>query len=150
MDAKDFMTTNVITCKEDCSVKEAAQVMLDNSFSVLPVVDSSENLVGILTESDFVGKELEVPHALASIKQLFGQSFNVGDIELIYNKAKGKKVSEVMSKNLITANPETSLDRIVNMIISKNLKRVPIVNEQKIVGIITRKNLIRAFVKNDI
>jgi CBS domain-containing protein len=121
--------------------------MLANGFSVVPIVDSRQHLVGIVTESDFVGKELKIPHALASIKRLFGQDFYIQDIEPIYQKAKSKKLSEVMSKNLVVVKPEDTLTDVVNIMIEKKLKRLPVVKDDKLVGIITRKDLIRAFAK---
>lgn len=145
MKAKDFMTTNVITCTEDQSVADAAKLMVEKEFSVMPILNSEGKLVGIVTESDFVGKEVKVPHALASIKQLFGQNFYFNDVETLYAEAKNKKLSSVMSKNLKTIKPETSLSKVVNYMISKNIKRLPVVDGEKLVGIITRKNILKAF-----
>lgn len=145
MKAKDFMTTNVITCTEDQSVADAAKLMVEKKFSVMPILNSEGKLVGIVTESDFVGKEVKVPHALASIKQLFGQNFYFNDVETLYAEAKNKKLSSVMSKNLKTVKPETSLSEVVNYMISKNIKRLPVVDGEKLVGIITRKNILKAF-----
>lgn len=145
MKAKDFMTTNVITCTEDQSVADAAKLMVDNEFSVMPILSTDGKLVGIVTESDFVGKEVSIPHALASIKQLFGQNFYFADVETLYKEAKGKKLSDVMSKNLKTVKPDTSLSDVVNYMISKNVKRLPVVEDEKLIGIITRKNILKAF-----
>lgn len=147
MEAKDFMTKSVITCNQNQTVEEAAKLMTEKLFSVMPVVDDQDNLVGILTQSDFVGKEVDVPHALASIKRLFGHQYYMQDIEPIYANAKQKKLSEVMTKDPITAKPETSLSAIVDMMATKKLKRVPVVENNKVVGMITRKDLIKAFVK---
>jgi CBS domain-containing protein len=146
MNAKDFMTTNVITCSQDKTVKEAAEIMLEHSFSTLPIVDETGVLVGIITESDFVSKEAKIPHALASIKQLFGQDYYFKDIESIYLETRDKKISNVMSKKLITVDTDTNLTSIVNLMMSKHLKRLPVLDNGKLVGIITRKDLMRAYV----
>ena len=111
----------------------------------MPIVNDDHLLVGIVTESDFVGKEVKVPHALASIKQLFGQKFYFGDIEKIYHDAKNKKLKDVMTKTVHTIAPDTSLDTIISMMMAKKLKRLPVIQDDKLVGIITRKNLIQAF-----
>jgi CBS domain-containing protein len=145
MKASEFMTDQVITCHQNDDVAKAAQIMAEKGFSIMPVVDDEEHLVGVVTQSDFVGKEVEIPHALASIKQLFGQVFYFSDIEPIYEQAKKKKLHEVMSKVPTVVSPDTSLTEIVNMMISKKLKRLPVLENNKIVGIITRKNLIKAF-----
>lgn len=147
MKVKDFMTSNVVSCTTDQTVEEAAKLMMNNGFSVVPVVENDQ-LVGILTESDFVGKEYDVPHALASIKQLFGQVFYFKDVEKIYSDAKSKKLSEIMTKNPTTVSSEHGLTDVVNTMISKGFKRLPVVDDNKLVGIITRKDLLKAFVEN--
>jgi CBS domain-containing protein len=145
MKAKDFMTKNVITANSNLTIGDAAILMAQNGFSVLPVVDANFEIVGIITESDFVGKEKNIPHALASIKQLFGQIFYFREIEEIYEQSKGKKLSEVMSTKVFTIPAEASLTEIVNFMISKGLKRLPVVEGKKLVGIITRKDMLKAF-----
>ena len=147
MKANDFMTKNVVSCHEDSTIEEAATLMAENGFSVLPIVDSEDILVGIISESDFVGKEIEIPHAMASVKQLFGQSFYFRDVELIYAQSKKKKVSEIMSKTPRTITPETSLTSIINVMIAKGMKRLPVVENGKLAGIVTRKDILRAFNK---
>ena len=72
MKANDFMTKSVISCKQTQTVEEAASLMSDKGFSVMPVVDDAGKLVGILTESDFVGKDANVPRAMVSMKRLLG------------------------------------------------------------------------------
>jgi len=145
---QDFMTRDVVTCSSEQSVEEAAKVMSQNRFSAIPVIDADNNLVGIITESDFVGRKLEVPHALASIKQLFGQAFYFQDVEKIYSDTKKKKLSSVMTSRVHSITPEASLNDIVNFMISKGLKRIPVTVDRKIVGIITRKDLLKAFMNS--
>jgi len=143
--AREFMTTKLVTCSPSQIVADAAELMAKNDFSIMPVVDSNGILQGIITESDFIGKEVEIPHALVSMNQLFGHSFHLEDVEPIYAEAKSKKLSEVMTKNPITVNPDTTLTSIIELMIAKNLKRLPVVENKKLVGIITRQDLIRAF-----
>jgi len=145
MIAQDFMTKNVISCKQTQTVEEAAALMSDKGFSVMPVVDDEGLLVGILTESDFVSKEVKIPHALASLKRLLGVTHYEGDIEAIYASAKKRKLEEVMTKNPKTISPDTSLNSIVSFMEDKKLKRLPVVENQKLVGMITRKDLLHAF-----
>lgn len=148
MEAKDFMSTKLISCKEQNTVEDAAKLMTENGLSIIPIVDENQKLLGIVTESDFIGKEANIPHALASIKQLFGNIFYFDKIEPIYNKAKKYPLSQVMTKNPTTVTPNTSLTNIVNLMISHNLKRLPVIDQDKLVGIITRKDLIKAFLKS--
>ncbi|MCR9203888.1 MAG: CBS domain-containing protein [Halobacteriovoraceae bacterium] len=147
MKASEFMTKNVITCNQNQTVEEAATIMAENGFSVIPVVNDAGELVGIITESDFVSKTKSVPHAMASLKVLFGKSYNSQDVEEIYKEAKSKKLSEVMTKNPKTVDSDETLDEVVSFMGEKDIKRVPVVDGGKVVGIITRKNLISAFTK---
>tara|TARA_R110002072_G_scaffold276051_1_gene437343 strand:+ start:73790 stop:74236 length:447 start_codon:yes stop_codon:yes gene_type:complete len=145
MNAKDIMTSNPITLNQNKLVKDAADVMTDKGISVLPIIDDNDNLVGIITESDFVGKAVEVPHALVSIKQIFKENFNNASVEAICSKARNKVLKDVMSTNLKTVNENSSLDEIINLMITKNVKRIPVVNGDKITGIITRKDIVKAY-----
>lgn len=145
MKVSDFMTKNVVSMTPDKTVEEAAALMLEKKFSVLPIVDSNNNLVGIITESDFVGKEAHIPHALASIKRLLGQLFYFDDIETIFANAKKMPLVKVMSKRPKTVTPEHTLTEVVDMMIRHHLKRIPVVENDQLIGIITRKDILKAF-----
>jgi CBS domain-containing protein len=143
--ASDFMTKNVTTCNIGQTVEDAATLMAKKGFSVVPIVNDADELVGLITESDFISKIQSVPHALVSLRQLFGQSFHASDVEQIYKESKAKKLGDVMTKNPKTVSPDTSLDEVVTFMSDKNLKRLPVVDQGKVVGIITRTDVIRAF-----
>lgn len=146
MQVSEFMTTDVISCNEDSTVEEVAKHMCEKGFSVMPVVNAGGEIVGILTESDFVGRDADIPHALASIKMLFGQNFYFSDIENIYKESKTKKLSEVMSTNVKTVRPDQTLSDVVSLMSHSGLKRIPVVDEsKKLVGMVTRKDLLRAY-----
>ncbi len=145
MKASDFMTKNVKTCTPDQTVQDAASLMLDNDFSVIPVVDADGILQGIITESDFISREVEIPHAMVSLKHLFGQNFNSTDVEEIYKKSKDITLDKVMTKDVKVASPDDTLNDVVSKMSGKNLKRLPIVDNGKLVGIVTRKNILKAF-----
>jgi CBS domain-containing protein len=142
---KDFMTTNVMTCTPENTVGDAAKMMVQNGFSVIPVIDEKNEVLGIVTESDFVGKEIEIPHALASIKQLFGQNFFFKDVEKVYENSKGLKLAKVMSSMPVSISPETPLSEVIQLMLSKNKKKLPVTEGRTLAGIVTRKDLIKAF-----
>lgn len=142
---KEFMTAEVISCTPDDTVETAARIMVSKGFSVVPVTDENDELLGIVTESDFVGKEIEIPHALASIKQMFGQNFFFKDIEQVYLDAKNKTLATIMSPSPKSIHPDSSLSEVVQLMLTKNYKKLPVVDGRKLVGIVTRKDLIKAF-----
>ena len=146
MIVNEIMTRDVITGEENQTVEQAAKIMASKNISSLPVTNNQKELVGILTESDFVGKEKKIPHALASIKQLFGQLFYFEDVEEIYKKAKKRKLSEVMTKSPTTVTPTSTLTDVVNIMISKGFKRLPVIENKKLVGIVARRDILKAFV----
>lgn len=143
--AKDFMTKDVITCKTTDKVQEAARIMTESRISIIPVVNENECLVGVITISDFIGREIQIPHALVSIKNLLGQNFYRIDIEEIFKKAQHFTLDQVMSTKLATVHPDSSLNSVVNTMIEKGHKRLPVVQDGKLVGIITRKDIAKAF-----
>ncbi|MCO4794813.1 MAG: CBS domain-containing protein [Bacteriovoracaceae bacterium] len=145
MKVKEFMTKDVLTCSPEQTVQDAANLMTTNGFSVIPIADEEKKLLGILTESDFVGKEVDIPHALVSLKKLFGTLYHLRDIEDVYQNAKKVKLEKVMTKKVFTVTPETTLSEVVDIMVSKHLKRLPVVVDGHLQGIITRKDLLRAF-----
>ena len=147
MNVSEIMTKDVVTGSAQDTVDSAAALMLDKNISSLPVVDSEQKLIGIITESDFVGKEVQIPHALASLRCLFGKLSRVSDVEQIYQEAKAMPLEKVMTKSPTTVSPEDSITKVVDIMSSKGFKRLPVVDAGKVVGIITRKDLIKAFRK---
>ena len=147
MIASDFMTKNVITCNENQTVEDAATLMAEKGISVVPIVDDSGTLTGIITESDFITKIESVPHAMVNLRSLFGKNFNSGDVEQVYRESKAKKLSDVMTKSPKTMDPDATLDEVVKFMGENDIKRIPVVDGGKVVGIITRTNVIKAFNK---
>lgn len=149
MKAEDFMTKNIVTCTIDQTVAEAAQAMVKGRFSVIPVVDHDGKLAGIVTESSFIGKDAEVPRATVRLKEIFGELIFDGNVEAIFKAAQQKKLSEVMTVNPPTVTPDTSLNAIVTKMAHQNIKKLPVTDGGKIVGMITRKDIIKAFTMID-
>lgn len=145
MIVKDFMTTEVTTCDGEHTVQDAANLMSEKGFSILPIVDEENHLLGIVTESDFVGKEIEIPHAMASLKMLFGKVYHMEDIENVYKSAKDTKLKNIMSSKVKTISKESSLSSVIDTMVNNHLKRLPVVEGGKLIGIITRKDLLRSF-----
>ena len=147
MKVKDFMSTKLITCKKEDSLQEAAKHIMDNSLSILPVVCKENILEGLITTSDFLGKDADIPRAMVSIRKLLGQIHYDQNVEDLYENASQYKLEKVMSTRITSVEPETSLNEAVNIMIRRGHKRVPVVKDGKLVGIITRKDLVKAFYK---
>lgn len=145
MNVSEFMTKEVISLTEDRTVEEAARLMMDKNIGALPIVDSQKKLVGIITESDFIGRDADIPHALASLKRVLGQVFYSGNIETLFNESRSKTLRAVMTELPKTISPENTLSDAVNMMTRHELKRIPVVQKGILVGIITRHDIVKAF-----
>jgi CBS domain-containing protein len=142
MHASEVMTTGVITVAPDTPVIQAVQLMLQHKISGLPVVDAQGSLVGIVSEGDLL-RRVETGTQRRRPRWL---EFLIGPGRLAdeYVQASGRRVSEVMTGDVRTASEDTPLESIVELMERHRIKRVPVVREKALVGIVTRANLLRA------
>jgi CBS domain-containing protein len=142
MKAADIMTTKVVTVAADATAQEAAAQMLRHRVSALPVVDQSGKLIGIVSEGDLMRRgELGTERERSWWLELLTSNRTLATD---YAKAHGRKVSEVMSRKLIVAKPDTPISDIALLLEQHAIKRVPIVDNGKLVGIVARANLVQA------
>ena len=144
MKATDVMTTRIISVEPDTTVLEAARQMLQHHISGLPVIDKAGTLVGILSEGDFLRRgetHTERKHT-RWVEFLIGP----GKMAAEYTHSHGKKVAEVMTDQVHTVDEDTSLEDVVEMMERHRIKRVPVIRGTRVVGIITRSNLLHAMV----
>jgi CBS domain-containing protein len=142
MRAANLMTTNVVTVDADATTQEAAAVMLRHRISALPVVDRAGKLVGIVSEGDLMRRaELGTERERSWWLELLTAN---RDLAADYVKAHGRKVSEVMTRKLITATSDTPINAIALMLERHGIKRVPILDHGTLVGIVARANLLQA------
>jgi CBS domain-containing protein len=138
------MTARVISIGVDAPVMQAVQLMLQNRISGLPVVGRKGELVGMVTEGDFIRRG-EIGTQRRRSRWL---EFLIGPGRLAdeYVHARGRKVAEVMTPEPITATEETPLDEVVRLMERHRIKRVPVVRAGVIVGIVSRANIMHALV----
>jgi CBS domain-containing protein len=141
MKARDVMVSPVITVRPASSVKEVAKTFLKHQISAVPVVDDQGKLVGIVSEGDLLHRaetstERRHPWWLLGL---------IGDYALAseYIKAHSRKVADVMTTRVITAAPDAPLHEIAALLEKNSIKRVPIVENGQLVGIVSRANLIQ-------
>ena len=142
MQVREVMTSNVISIGVNDTVLKAARMMLQNRISGLPVVDSAGNLVGIVTEGDFLRRG-ELGTQRRRPKWL---EFIVGPGKLAdeYVHAAGRKVEEIMTIDPYTVEENDSLERVVEMMVRRRVKRLPVLRAGRMVGIVSRANLLHA------
>ena len=142
MKAADVMVTNVITVGADAHVQDVARILLNARISGVPVVSSNGELIGIVSEGDLMrraeagtGRRRPWWLVLLTGKEVLAAEFI---------KEHSRKVSDVMSREVITAAPGTPLSEIANLLEKNAIKRVPIIDKSKLVGIVSRANLLQA------
>jgi CBS domain-containing protein len=142
MQAKDVMTKSVVSIDPGATVMQAVRLMLQKRISGLPVVDANGNLVGIVTEGDFLRRaetktERKRPRWLEFI-------MGPGRLADEYVHTHGRKIEEVMTPDPQTVSENAPLDEIVHTMEKRGIKRVPVVRGKRLVGIVSRANLLHA------
>ncbi len=150
MRAMDVMTTNVITVSPDTSVQEVATLLSERGISGVPVVDAENRLVGIVSEGDLLHR-VETgtdrrPDRRSGRRRSWWLDTVGSDEELArdYVKSHGRTAKDVMTSEVISVSETTELADIANLLETKRIKRVPVVRDGRLVGIVSRANLVRA------
>jgi CBS domain-containing protein len=145
MQARDIMTTPVVTIATSASVADAADLMLTRNIRCLPVVGDDGSLAGIISEGDFLRRG-ELGTRRARPRWL---EFLVGPGKLAdeYVRSSGRRVAEVMTASVVSAAPSASLAEVVELMATHDIKNVPIVDADKIVGIVSRSDLMRILLR---
>lgn len=114
----NIMTSPVITAKKDMVLTEVIKLLLQHRISGVPVVDDDNNLIGIISEHDIIN---------------FALSGN----------AASTKVKEAMTREVVSFPPETDIETLVNCYASRRFRRVPITKDEKVIGIVSRREILR-------
>ncbi|BCH00746.1 CBS domain-containing protein [Mesorhizobium loti] len=145
MQVRDIMTTPVVTITASASVAEAANLMLTRNIRCLPVLGDDGSLAGVISEGDFLRRsELGIRRARPRWLE-----FLVGPGKLAdeYVRSSSRRVAEVMSTSVVSAAPGASLAEIVDLMATHDIKNVPILDAGKIVGIVSRSDLMRVLLR---
>jgi CBS domain-containing protein len=146
MRAMDVMTANVITVGPDTSVQDLARLLSERGISGVPVVNSEERLVGIVSEGDLLHRaETGTDPRPASRRSWWLNTIaKKDDLARDYVKSYGRKVKDIMTTDVVSVTDTTQLADVAVLLETKRIKRVPVVHDGKIIGIVSRANLVRA------
>lgn len=147
MKVSEIMSSPVTTVKTDCTLEEAAHVMLDNNIGGLPIVDDNGKLVGIITESDFSAKEHTIPFSRVYAPKLFGEWMTKEGVEKAYEAARNITVDKVMSSPVVHIGKDDNVADVVRAMLEKRVHRVLVTEDDIPVGIISRRDLLKLVVK---
>jgi CBS domain-containing protein len=141
MKVKNFMTREVVTVAPEASILDAARLMLDHKISGLPVVNNGGRVVGIVSEHDLLRDNVQTtrPHWL----RMMIERVNLADES---GRLHERKVCEVMTPDPVTIAETASLEEAGRLIEENDIKRLPVVHDNKLVGIIARADMVRAMI----
>jgi CBS domain-containing protein len=146
MRAVDVMTTEVITIDPDASVHALAALLSERGISGVPVVDAANRVVGIVSEGDLLHRVETGTQQRTTRRSSWWLEGIASDRELArdYVKSHGRTVKDVMTREVVSVSDTTALAVIAMLLETKRIKRVPVVRDGKLVGIVSRANLVRA------
>ncbi len=144
--AADMMTTPVITVRPDTAVKDIAALMAAHHISGLPVVTAEGELVGIVTEADLLHKEVDPSRQ--DVRH-FGGLPAFGQAAAANRKATGRVARDMMTSPVATVEERTSLHEAAGLMVRSRINRLPVLRAGRVVGIISRADVVRALVRPD-
>lgn len=143
MNASDIMTDKVVTAHPDDTVLSIVDKMLDHRISAVPVIDEEGRVVGIVSEGDLLSR----PETSTARRPSWWLSLFAAPDEQAraFLKSHGTRASDIMTRKVVTATEDESAADIARKLEQHHVKRVPIVRDGKLVGIVSRANLLRSF-----
>lgn len=142
--ARDMMTKDVVTATPDMEITQAARLLLEHHFNGLPVVDDKGKLIGIICQNDLIVQQKKFP--LPSLFTFFDGLIpltSYRSLEKEVDKIAASKVSQAMTPDPITIDPETSLEDIATLMVNNNVHTLPVVEGTRLVGIIGKEDVLR-------
>jgi CBS domain-containing protein len=148
MKAKDVMTTAVVAVRPETVVSEIARMMLQRRISAVPVVDDADHLLGIVSESDLMrradGGTARHPSWWLSLVS------SPEERAIAYIKSHGKRASDVMTSAVVAVPEEASLEEVAELLERHRIKRVPVLRGERLVGIVSRADLLHGLVARQV
>lgn len=141
--AKDIMTTPVITVAPETGISEVARTLLEKRINGVPVVDADGRLVGIVCQSDLIAQQKAFP--LPSVFNLLDSFIPLrsGKVEREVQKMAATTAADAMTPDPVTVHPETGVEDVATLMVNRNFHTLPVVDEEKLVGIIGKEDLLR-------
>lgn len=145
MIAREIMNKDVILLQEDTTIEEVAEILTKNKISGAPVVNKEGKMVGLVTEGDLLQRETN-PRAPGYLN-ILGAFIYINGLERFredLKKIAATKTSEIMTTNVISVDSGTKVEKVAALLMEHNIKRVPVIEGDRIIGIISRADIIRA------
>ena len=145
MNARDVMSKPVVTVRPDTLTREIARLLLDKGISAVPVVDDNGTPIGMVSEGDLIHpKRVEREARLQSWLEVFAEGEPLAPELLAWLQSQNNSARAVMSAPAITVCEDTELREIARVFVTHRIKRVPVVRDGRVTGIVARGDLLRA------
>jgi CBS domain-containing protein len=145
MKARDVMSKPVISVHPDTPLREVARLLLDKKISAVPVVDNNGTLIGMVSEGDLIRPDRAAREAWRqSWLEIFAEGEPLAPELLAWLQSQNHNARAVMSAPAVTVTEDTELGEIARVLITHRIKRVPVVRDGRVTGIVARDDLLRA------
>lgn len=145
--ARDIMTTDVVTVRTDTEITEAARLMLSKKINGLPVIDDAGGLVGIICQSDLIAQQKKLPlPSFFTMLDGFITLTSQREIERELEKMSAVVVGEAMTRKVVTVGPEESVWDVATIMVEKNYHTLPVVENGRLVGVIGKEDVLKTII----
>ncbi|MBN1321565.1 MAG: CBS domain-containing protein [Thermoleophilia bacterium] len=151
MRVKDIMQADVVTTGPDTTVEELADLLAERKISGVPVVDDQSRVVGMVSEADVIMQDadLHFPHYVQLLESIIYLE-SIKKFEERYRKAFGTRVADIMSKEVVAISPEASVREAATLMADRKVNRLPVTEQRRLVGIVTRGDIVRAIAESKV
>ncbi len=149
---RDVMSKDPVTLKPTATLREAAMTLADESVGGCPVVDDAGRVIGMLSEVDIL-EALKTQHKELRMLMPPEITFGISFVEIIkerealaaFKEVEDRLVQDIMTKEIHAVNPDDSVERIIRLMVQHKVHRIPVVEANRLVGIVTRGDVLRGF-----
>lgn len=143
--AKDIMTTEVYSVREETDIKELAELFVQYRVTAMPVVDADGKLVGMVSQTDLVeqDKPLHIPTVISLFDWVIYLESEKNFQEQV-ERVTARKVGDICTRELVTCSPETPVNEVASLMVDNKVHLVPVVDGEALVGVVARLDLIRS------
>jgi CBS domain-containing protein len=149
MKTQEIMTQDVVRIHADTPVNEIAKLLSKHRIKSLPVVDEEDRVLGIVSESDLFLKEKGMPFSAVKVPTLFQRWVDPDRLTEIYESAHHHTAADVMTTEVVCVDVEDTVGHVAWLMAQRNIKRIPVLKNGKLAGIISRADIIRLLARDE-
>lgn len=149
MKTREIMTREVIRIHVDTTVNEIARLLSEHRIGSLPVVDEEDRVIGIVSESDLFLKEKGMPFSAVKVPTLFQRWVDPDRLTEIYEGARHHTAADVMTTEVVCVDVEDTVGHAAWLMAQRDIKRIPVLENGKLAGIISRADIIRLLARDE-